>query len=301
MASQRTSLASDSPFVADLLIPSTCNERFLVTPTRGATVFQEAQLDFAGMSQLVPPYRAQRWNCWHHIVLFTMAGEGVVEAQGKSHVLAPGTVCLLPAGLDHCYYTRTSWTLTWFHPKPTAYWNALIGSQVCIRPFGYGERLAVLGEYLWSELISADPDSRAATPILSQALLHYLQRELKQNETMTHKLWRLRLEPIWAHVYSEPARWSVQQIANKVHCSRTHLHSICQALYGQTAQAKLNALRVQRAAEYVCYTSWTLQEIAERVGYADAFSFSKAFRRRMKVSPASYRTAKSLGTARSGI
>ena len=83
----------------DLLIPVNADEHYLCTPTKGASVFRNADLDFAGISKLAAPYHAQRWNCWHHIILFTIAGEGVLSCNGRNYTLATGTLCILPAGL----------------------------------------------------------------------------------------------------------------------------------------------------------------------------------------------------------
>lgn len=276
----------------DLLIPANVDEHYLCTPTKGASVFRNADLDFAGISKLAAPYHARRWNCWHHILLFTIAGEGVLSCNGRKHVLATGTLCILPAGLSHSFEPRGTWRVVWFHPKPTSYWDQQIGRCVEVRPFLFGQKIDMLAEALWGELGSTDPDSRDATIILSQGLLHYVRRELKQNESALLRRWRLRLETLWEQVIAAPAEWNVAALAGKLACSRTQLHSLCVRLYGRSARDRLTEIRLQRASEYLLYTDWTLDEVAARVGFADAFSFSKAFTRVMKVTPTGYKRSK---------
>lgn len=287
-------LKPGADFQSDLLIPISGNEHYLCTPTKGAASLRDADLDFAGISQLAEPYHANRKNCWHHIVLFTVDGLGELTLNGKKHPLKPGAVCILPAGLSHGYQPARGahWRMVWFHPKPTTYWNQQIGPNVQIKASLFGQKIEMFAEALWSELESTDPDSRDATRIISQALLHYLGRELKQNENATRRRWRLRLEAIWDKISASPAEWNVSAIANHAGCSRTQLHQLCLKIYGITPREKLTQLRLQRASEYLLLTDWTLEEIASRVGYSDAFSFSKSFQRSQKESPAAYRRAK---------
>jgi len=276
---------------ANLIIPQQCQERFLATPSGGANAFRNADLDYAGISNLVSGYDVTRIGCWHHVLLFTISGSGQLDSNGKTWKLGPGSLCILPAGKDHHYFSSKSWHIVWMHPKPTSLWDSLIGSIVEVRPFLFGHRILSLAELLWSELASNDVDAKEAARMSAQLMLHYAHRELKQAEDILSRNWRLKLEAIWEKAYAEPNLWNVAAVAESLHCSRTHLHEICGQLYDQTVGEKLVQIRIQRAADLLRHTPWTLRDIAGQVGYADAFAFSKAFRRTMKMPPTEYRNS----------
>lgn len=274
---------------ANLIIPSQCQERFLGTPDGGVNAFRDADLDYAGISQLVRGYDVTRLACWHHVLIFTLSGSGWLDTNGSTRKLDDGSLCILPAGGDHRYYATKPWNILWLHPKPTPFWNALIGSTAEVRPFLFGRILNSLAEVLWTELASDDVDPKEAARLGAELMLHYARRELKQREHMLARTWRLKLEAIWQRAFAEPNVWTVTVVANTLHCSRSHLNEIARQLYGQPIGERLLQIRIQRAADLLRHTPWPIRDIAERVGYADAFSFSKAFHRHTGMAPSDYR------------
>ncbi|MBQ6876616.1 MAG: helix-turn-helix transcriptional regulator, partial [Lachnospiraceae bacterium] len=58
---------------------------------------------------------------------------------------------------------------------------------------------------------------------------------------------------------------------------------------GKTFSAYVESLRMQRAQQLLRETSDTVQEIAEAVGYINANSFYKAYKRCFGEPPLSYR------------
>ena len=53
--------------------------------------------------------------------------------------------------------------------------------------------------------------------------------------------------------------------------------------------AELSALlRLQKAQELLASSTFEIQDISQQVGYPDAQSFSKAFRRIYQISPSEY-------------
>lgn len=271
-------------------IPTTCRERFLTTTPAGRSLLESAGLEYAGLSDLVPPYEMRRWNNWHHVLLFTLAGRAQFgSADGKADLTA-GTLCVLPASVDHRYVARGRWQIVWFHPRRTAAWDALMGRRLEIRPFARGRQIAQLAEWLYGELAGADPAAQESARLAFDYLLHELKRELRgDGGDPREREWRRRLDVAWEQAAAEPARWNVDTLAKAVRCSRTHLHVLCRRLYGQGPQERLIHLRMQRAADYLRHTPWSLEQISALVGYADAFAFSKAFRREKGMAPAKFR------------
>lgn len=272
-----------------MALSTRCKERFLARPEMTVDAFPQFPMEFAGLSEIRPVYRVRRWQPDHHLLLFTLEGSARLQLGAATFRLQAGSVCVLPAGIDHEYSTGGQWKLVWFHPARTPAWDALIGREPAVRPFLFGTQVATLAESLWAEFNSNDPAAREAIRLTGPLLLHYLQRELERPEDVRQRRWRLKLEPVWDAVLAAPAEWDVAAIAAKVGWSRTQLHAVCRALYRTSARERLQQFRFRRAAEYLRHSEWTLEQIAVAAGYSDAFAFSKAFSRQMQCPPSVYR------------
>jgi AraC family transcriptional regulator len=71
--------------------------------------------------------------------------------------------------------------------------------------------------------------------------------------------------------------------------SRAHFVRMFHAATGKTPYQYLLDLRLERASEFIRNGSESLTEVAASCGFASHTSFSKAFRRRFKVTPSLYR------------
>ncbi|WP_422624401.1 helix-turn-helix domain-containing protein [Pseudoalteromonas rubra] len=71
--------------------------------------------------------------------------------------------------------------------------------------------------------------------------------------------------------------------------NRNRLSRVFKSYYGATVFNWLRELRMQRAAELLCSTDNSIQEIAFSVGYSDSNNFSTAFKRCFQTSPIQFR------------
>ena len=85
------------------------------------------------------------------------------------------------------------------------------------------------------------------------------------------------------------AAWSLDAMAGHVHLSRAQLVRRFRARTGRAPARFLSELRLERARELLLETNWTLQTIAQRVGYGDAAFFSRQFKTRFGVAPGQLR------------
>ena len=84
-------------------------------------------------------------------------------------------------------------------------------------------------------------------------------------------------------------RWTVSKLARRVGLSRPAFARRFVADRGVSPLRFLARERMDRAAELLRRTDWTLAEIAERVGYDSQFAFNRAFRRHHRESPGAFR------------
>lgn len=87
--------------------------------------------------------------------------------------------------------------------------------------------------------------------------------------------------------YKHP--WSLEEIAHKVGLSRAGFAQKFKVALGDTPLNYLAAIRIQQAMRILTEEDHKIDYIASSVGYSDAFSFSKAFKKRTGQSPIEFR------------
>ena len=85
---------------------------------------------------------------------------------------------------------------------------------------------------------------------------------------------------------------NIETIAKELRISSGHLRYLFKKSKGIAPKAYLTQLRMNRAAELLETTNYTIGEISKSVGYDDALCFSKAFKKVTKLSPYNYRASK---------
>ena len=81
----------------------------------------------------------------------------------------------------------------------------------------------------------------------------------------------------------------VEDVARAIGISRNYLASIFKKEMNASPQEFLMNFRMEKAASLLCDTQSPINAIAYEVGYVDALSFSKAFKRRYGMSPSEFR------------
>jgi AraC-like DNA-binding protein len=84
--------------------------------------------------------------------------------------------------------------------------------------------------------------------------------------------------------------WTLEDLAKTVGLSRAGLAQKFKKYLGDTPLHYLTVLRMQKARALLSSTNDNIESIAEAVGYSDAFSFSKVFKRITGVPPRDFRT-----------
>jgi AraC-like DNA-binding protein len=93
-------------------------------------------------------------------------------------------------------------------------------------------------------------------------------------------------------LHEDPAYpWNVSELADRVGVSRASLARRFTALVGEAPMSYLTGWRITLAADQLRSTKDTVETIARRVGYANAFALSVAFKRVRGITPTAHRRA----------
>ena len=130
---------------------------------------------------------------------------------------------------------------------------------------------------------------------LLDVLFTYLLREIiasrgADGTGWSHAILDPQVRRAVALLHADVARdWTLAALAHAVGVSRSVLAARFRAHMGDTPLAYLRTVRLQRAMRLLVERDATLERIAAEVGYGDAFSFSKAFKRAVGMSPGEFR------------
>jgi AraC-like DNA-binding protein len=83
--------------------------------------------------------------------------------------------------------------------------------------------------------------------------------------------------------------WTLDELGQQVGLSRSALAGRFRSAMGDTPLNHLRTLRMQKAMQLLAETRQTLEQVAQAVGYQDAFGFSKVFKRTTGQSPRQFR------------
>ena len=152
----------------------------------------------------------------------------------------------------------------------------LVGEESSERRSGRDLVLARLVEVLLIEALRSKPDDDTPPGLL-------------------RGLADMRLAAAIRHIHGDPARsWTVAQLAKKVALSRSAFFDRFSRAVGLPPMEYLLAWRMAVAKNLLRHDDIGLAEVAERVGYSSASTFSTAFSRHVGQPPSRYARASQL-------
>ncbi len=272
------------------VVPPSCRERFLALTGAASRPLIERGVCFAGVSELHPPYEIVRRRPGFHLLIFTVAGRGAYELTRDAGELTAGEMWLVPAGTAQRYWAEGTWSIMFFHVDPRLPGGGISQRRALRRQARdlAGLRVAVAG-YL-AETGSRLPGADRAALAQAELIRVHLDRELALEQLEEETAGPAKLERLWEEVALQPGlAWTVAGLAGRYGLSAAQFRRVMVARLGCAPAEMLQRLRLSRAQELLRRTDYSLEEIADQVGYRSPFSLSRAFRRFCGCSPRAYR------------
>ncbi|MFW5845794.1 MAG: arabinose operon transcriptional regulator AraC [Planctomycetota bacterium] len=234
------------------------------------------------------PHGMQGW-----IIQLTSAGHGRLGPQARR--LQPGDLLLFAPSDAHDYGRLASaetWCHHWIYFRPRSHWRDWLewpGRLLGIRHQRRADwpQLQTLFEACERDARSAARWSQdlAANNLERLLLLCAGQVQQPGSQEIDQRSQRLA---IWLTENHEEQR-PVEELASEFGLSGSRLAHLFKRDYGVSPQRFRDQQRLQRAQALLRSTGMPVQDIAERVGYADARYFSRVFKREFGLSPRRFR------------
>lgn len=149
-------------------------------------------------------------------------------------------------------------------------------------------------------LSSEEPDfggySEIKTLMTRSQVIHWLE---KLKNTLSQFLWQqssLKSEPVEkARQYVKDhieERITLQDVADEVCISAGYLSTLFKKQYNQSFISFVNQVKVERACELIMQRKYLISEISYRLGFENAYYFTKVFRRYTGMTPSDWEKQK---------
>jgi AraC family transcriptional regulator, arabinose operon regulatory protein len=241
-------------------------------------------------------WRSRGTQDW--LLILTVAGAGRVGSGDTEILSTPGMVSLYQPNTPQRYYTDPAarhWHLLWSHFHPRPHWGLWLNWPEPTRGLKViSLHDQVVFRHVRAALADATRFSRLQLPgttdlavnALERALLwiHSVNNQATLDERVRHAV------DLLEEGLKEP--FSLARLASACGLSVSRLAHLFREQIGLPPLQYLEELRLQRAAQLLRSTGLRISEIAEEVGYEEAFYFSSRFRKKFGQPPSHYRQKK---------
>ncbi len=244
-------------------------------------------------------YRERPQGADQNILIYCYEGGGSVRIKSTEYNLESGDFVIIPNKTEHAYQAseKNPWTIYWVHFKGTianTFLSQLEKQQSSHKGFiRSNETILQLFDEMYDQLSKGyGADNLMYT---NMCLWHFLGKFIYSNKY--HHTGHLNpTDPVDQAIdfLSKKVETvlTLEEIASKVNLSPAHFSVTFKKKTGFSPIEYFNHLKVQKACQYLLFTSLRIKEIAQAVGIADPYYFSRLFTKVMGLSPNDYREKK---------
>jgi len=250
----------------------------------------KATLAYGGFEQCDPDYLIQRDGFDFTVIELVASGEGLVVLDGQKHPLQPGT--LFTYSISTKLEIRSSPTR-----QMTKYFLCFSGRSAERRlqaagvPPGRVRHLPLFGEaqQLFEDIVREGRHGRAASSRICGTLAEVLLLKIEELGRWTGGSAKDGEEEFLACRTLIDRRFlelrTLEEITRAARTSSIRLCRLFRRYQGVSPYQYLLKRKMGHAAELLLGSAMLVKEVAEQVGYADPYHFSRCFKKVHRVSP----------------
>jgi AraC family transcriptional regulator, arabinose operon regulatory protein len=286
-------LMSASPdlkyYKTDIFIPEDTIEDFLPLNQLDFEELNDGGVLLSGSSFLTEGYRVCRKNSRFDFVLMVTGGSGICSIEGSWRILRRGDVFTAPTRTAQLYGTDGEWQIIWFHIRQGSALS-FVGNPVIISNLQVVEAMEAAYQGILNE--------HKQFSLYKSVIPHYC------------RIIRQKVQDVFSDVHADGCcdprelavqmmkhrikqdidhAWSVSELAELVHVSPSHLYKVTQKHMNCSPLDYVRSVKMEWGKEMVVHSDFSFQQIAVQLGYDNAYSFSKAFKKVFGRSPSYFR------------
>lgn len=256
------------------------NTRELLLGTNSCPTLIPSGITLVGTSDAKPGFRFERPSPGFVQILACVAGEGEALVEGEWRRCRPGQAYITPQRAPHGYraVSRSVWRVAWVQYAESA---VTLDEAPTLKQVD-----AALLETTFLGLYREQNTTAEHAVIASWA--HLLDTTARR--MLARRVHDPRMSELWEIIAGDLARlWTLEEMAQVANLSPEHLRRLCHATFHRSPMRHLTYLRMRHASELLAVTDEKIGNIAQKVGYDNAFAFSSAFKRESGMSPSACR------------
>lgn len=228
-------------------------------------------------------YYQSRSGADFHLAMYTVDGGARLSSESEKFSLAKNSFALIPAGCSYELGSRPSgWKVVWFHISG----DVPLPPRVCVSASANCARLRGIFGIYEDEIYSSSPSGQVLEP-LAEAIFRLLGRDISDAaERARDADAELKILEV---KNSLSRNWTVAEASKFFGLPPKRLDALFKRRFFATFSKTLLAWRMDEARRILSSAGSTLSGAAAGVGYADAFCFSKAFKRHFGMPPGQLR------------
>lgn len=280
-------------------------ERFLYIPNPKLALLEDSPLvndlyiySIGYFSRAAHHYISRPKGCDEFLFLYCKEGCGWIELYGSTRKLATDQFIILPKNIPHRYWAdeKTPWTIYWIHFKGSKapYFSANFDKPTSIQPSALSrieERLDMFEEIFF---ILNEEQSIEHMHYANLCFAHFLGSFLFINvyrNNFRHKVYAENVMKRVIHFMNENIEKNlmIKDFTQFCGYSSSYFYRMFIKETGHAPMEYFILLKIEKSRKLLIQTDMKINQIAYKLGFKEAQSFSRAFAKYMGMSATEFR------------
>lgn len=256
-------------------------DNFVIHPIKLSHNFWEKfGVNVIGIANHANGYYHSRINKGFFDFIITVSGSYSSKSNKHSYNANPGECLILPPDSQLDSYVNMETEVIWIHLCDIPYWRDLLGDEIRIKRLNEFQEIVALSKAFKEEIFNKNR-SFEVLEMIAEAFILVLRREFSKPKKSISEI-----KKILEAIKSNPAKkWKAREVAKNCGMTFREFDNLCKKLYAKSFSKILAGVRMKIAFELIKTGVYTNSYIAKKIGYSNAYSFSKAFSLYYKKSP----------------
>lgn len=233
-----------------------------------------------------------------YVIHYVLSGSGYLKCNDKKIEIGPGEFFILPPHSKATYFPKREdpWSYIWLEFNGSMVKTLLDKTSYSDQNYVFKDDGSFTLKNALVEMIHRDNNlyDDAESLFVSSYLLRifsFLLKKYPKNQKANiskREQTLIQIEKYLLAHYDNP-NLSMEEVAKVFSFSQSYLTRLFKSEAGITPIQYVNELRMKRAIELLNLHSFTIDQIAEAVGYDNQFYFTKRFKKYYGIPPSKYR------------
>ncbi len=212
-------------------------------------------------------------------ILYTISGEAKIKSGTEIYTLTKGSAILLPTKSNSELRIKKKWSVFWVHLKESGKLNNYIAKTIIfLRPERFEELLRIAENYKLE--IYRENRNYTLLESLAKVISEYIRLDFAPENTNSSKI----AQTIRKSLSNKNAKTLARELSITIY----ELNKISNAIFGENYARASFSKKMKEARTLLKQANLPIKTIAQKLGFANPQSFTKAFSKFHNVPPKTF-------------